>query len=1006
MINIQTKTACKFLKVRQSKSWTKLIHVAFLLMLTTTSVFAQQSVTGNVKDVSGEPIIGASVVEKGTTNGVITDMDGNFILSVKPSATLVVSYIGYITQEFAIQPGRSAAITLREDLQTLDEVVVVGYGVQKRKDVTGAVASVSEKDYADLAITDITQALAGRVPGLDITSKGSNPGDAGSIVMRGHRSFVASNDPLIILDGMTFYGSMNDINPDDVKSIDVLKDASSTAIYGSKGANGVIIITTKRGDVGSPKFMLESQVGVQVAHKMPLMNAEQWVGRMYEGARTTGLTGDALESYVQKRLGNNEWDYYQNGGSTDWQDLLLQTGFRHKHQLSVSGGTERVKYNISGNILSHEGVIPSRMLNRYSIRPNIDIDLTKNLKIGMSTLLTYNNRHSDVSDEAYTDSRMLPPTAYPYDKDGNLIIRASNTATWYKNALTEVKTEAYRWENKTYSAYVNFYADWKILPSLNYRLNLSADVISNTEKQAALSESNARHGDGDLASIYNKHSNRESIENILTYDKILGKKHHFTLTGVHAFQQSHMEDNKTVVTQIPYFPALWNNIGAAAAVKEYASDLEEWKLLSFAGRLFYSYDEKYLLTASIRADGASQFAPKHKWGYFPSVALAWRLSEESFMQGTSDWLSNLKLRLNYGVSGNQGIKPYQTQGNLTTTKYSFGDQEGLGMRPGELANQDLKWEKTAVYNIGLDFGFFNNRIAGNIELYNSKTTDLLMYRNLPITTGFEKTLQNVGSTQNKGIELALQTQNIVNKNFSWNTNLSFYLNREEIVELYNGKVDDVGSKWFIGSPITVYYDYNWIGIWQTEEAAEAAKYDRVPGQIKTEDRDKSETVNDADRTILGSSQPDFVLNMVNSFRYRNWDLSFEMYTRWGHMINAGILSQEATTNGNGLKMNYWTPENPTNDYPRPDEGAQGYQQGSVLSYRDGSFIRLKNLTVGYTLPQSFVKKLHLSRVRLYLTGENMYNWSKDNLDKYNFDLETGSAFPTISSYTFGLNVTF
>lgn len=965
----------------------------------------KKTVSGTVKDVTNQPIIGASILEKGTSNGTITDIDGKFSLSLSPGATVVISYIGYKNQEVKFT-GKVINIVLLEDSEALDEVVVIGYGTQKKRDLTGAVASVSETAFADLAVTDISQALSGRIPGLDITSGGANPGDAGNIMLRGHRSFVASNDPLIILDGMTFYGTLNDINPYDIKSIDVLKDASSTAIYGSKGANGVIIVTTKRGEVGTPKFTLESQIGVQLPSHQPWMNASQWVGRLTEGARATGLSGDALNSYIQQRLGDSEWNYYKNGGDTDWQDLLVQNGFRQKHQFTISGGSEKVRYNVSGNILSQEGIIPTRKFERYTIHPNLDINLTKNLTVGISTLFSYNKKHSNVSNEAFGDARRLPATAFPYDEDGNIIIRASNTATWYKNALTEVETEAYRWENKIYSAFVNLYADWQIIPSLKYRLNVSADVTANSDKSAAVSESNNRHGDGDLASLEHNNSNRESIENILTYDKIFNKRHHITLTGIHSFQRSHTEMDNISVTQIPYFSSLWNNIGSAASVSDYGSNLEEWKLLSFAGRVFYSLDDKYLLTASIRADGASQFAPKHKWGYFPSVALGWRISEESFMKGASSWLSNLKLRMSYGVSGNQGITPYQTQGSLTSTKYSFDDAEGLGMRPGELANQDLKWEKTAVYNVGLDFGFMNNRISGNVELYKSKTTDLLLYRQLPITTGFAQTLQNVGATQNKGLELSLATQNIVNKNFSWNTNLTFYLNREEIVELYNGKVDDIGSKWFIGQPINVYYDYKWIGIWQTDEAEEAAKYARVSGQIKTADLDNSNTVNDADRTIIGTSQPDFVANMVNSFHYKNWDFSFELYCRWGHMINASALSQESATNGNVMSMNYWTPENPTNEYPRPDENAQSYLQASVLGLRDGSFIRLKNMSLGYTVPTTILSKTHINKMRVYLTGENLYTWSKDGLQKYHFDLETGSSFPTIANVTLGVNITF
>lgn len=975
--------------------------------MTRMEVVQQQvKVIGTVYDAIG-PVIGASVVEKGNaTNGKITDMDGNFSLSIKPGSKLIVSYVGYRTQEVTVTPGKVLRITLEEDTELLEEVVVIGYGNQKKKDLTGAVASVSEAQFADLAVTDITQALSGRVPGLDITSGGANPGDNGNIIMRGHRSFVASNAPLIILDGSTFYGSLNDINPYDIKSVDVLKDAASTAIYGSKGANGVIIITTKRGEEGRPKFILESQIGIQIAKEQPLMNADEWIDRLSEGVRATGLSGEKLQSFVQKKIGEREWNYYKNGGNTDWIDLLVQTGFRQKHQFTLSGGTERVKYNVSGSLLSQEGIIPTRKFERYTISPKLDINLTKNLKIGTSTLLTYNKRHSRVSNEALNDARYLPPTAYPYDEEGNIIATVSNTTNYYKNALIEVESDAYRWEDRTYSAYINFFADWKILPSFTYRLNVSADVEKRSSKKAALSQSNNRHGEGDEATIDDKHTNRESVENILTFDKVFNERHHLTLTAIHSYQKSHSNNNYIAVTQIPYFPALWNNIGAAAAVKSYSSNLQESKLLSYAGRLFYSLDDKYLLTASIRADGASQFAPGNKWGYFPSVALAWRLSEESFMKGASEWLSNLKLRASFGVSGNQGISPYQTQGSLSSTKYSFDDAEGLGMRPGELSNSDLKWEKTAVYNIGLDFGFIDNRITGNVEFYKSRTTDLLMYRQLPITTGFSQTLQNVGITENKGVELALHTTNILSKNFTWNTDLTFYLNREEIVELYNGKTDDIGNAWFIGHPISVFYDNKWIGVWQESEAAEAAKFGKVPGDIKVADLDNSGTITDADRTIIGTHQPDFVANMVNRFRYKNWDLSFEVYSRWGHMVNAGMLWQESTTNTNGLKLNYWTPENPTNDYPRPNENVAQYQHGGVLPLRIASFIRLKNVSVGYTLPKDFLSKLKIERARVYLTGENLYTWSPSGLHKYNFDMETGNTYPSSASYTLGLNVTF
>lgn len=963
------------------------------------------TVSGVVKDASGNPVIGAGVVEKGTTNGVVTDFDGNFSIQTILGATLEITCVGYKTVE-VVAGASPLSIVLEEDYEALDETVVIGYGTQKKRDVTGAVASVSEDSFANLAITDLSQALSGRVAGLDIVSGGIDPGSTGSILMRGHRSFVASNDPLIILDGMTFAGSLNDINPYDIKTMDVLKDASSTAIYGSRGANGVIIITTKRGESGKPTIKYEGQVGIQTPQSQPWMTAEQWTGRLREGARATGLTGEALESYVQKRIGEKEWNYFKNGGSTDWMDLFLQNGFRQKHQVSVGGGTDIAKYNVAVNFSSNEGIVPTRKFDRFTISPNLDINVTDNLSIGMSTLLSYGNRHSNVSTQAYDDAKKMPGTAFPYDENGDLIVHASNTASWYINPLVEVESDAYRSENKSYGAYVNGYINWNIIPSLTYRLNVGAELSSEPNKYASISATSAQHDGGDIASITETSTLGKNIENILTWDKVLGASH-ITLTGIQSWQDSHKETSNIKVNQLPYFPALWNNIGSAAGVKSYSSDLVEWQLASFAGRVFYSFKDKYLLSASIRADGASQFADGHKWGYFPSVALAWRITEEPWMQGTKDWLSNLKLRLSSGVSGNQAISPYQTQGALSNTKYSFDDVEGLGMRPGDLANHNLSWEKTAVYNLGVDFGFFRGRLSGSVEAYLSKTSDLLLYRQLPITTGFSSTLQNVGSTENKGFELTLSSVNVTNSNFTWSTDLTFYLNREKIVSLYNGQDDDIGNKWFIGYPINVFYSYKWIGIWQTEEAAEAAKFDRRPGEIKTADLDGSKTVNDADRTILGTSQPDFVANMVNRFKWRNWDFSFEMGVRWGQMINCGGLSQESTTNANVINVNYWTPENGSNEYPRPDENAQSYLQGEVLAYRDGSYIRLKNASVGYTFPKKLFASSPISGIRLYATGENLYTWSKAGLSqKYGFDPETGSSYPMTKICTLGINISF
>ena len=1001
---------------RLKKSGRNLTGFCLLVFLfVSMNVFAQQQpISGTVVDAAGDPVIGASVMEKNTNNGVITDIDGNFTISVgRSDAVLTISYIGFASQDIKAERGKTIKVTLLEDTQSLDEVVVIGYGTQKKKDLTGSVASVSDREFADLSMSDVSKALAGRIPGLDVVSSGTNPGDVGQILLRGRRSIVASNEPLIILDGSTFYGSLNDINPYDIKSIDVLKDASSTAIYGSRGANGVIIITTKRGVVGKPKFTLESYVGFQSNYgDIPMMNGKQFAAWQREAARASGKTGtdDELD---QQYLGAVEYANYKAGKSVNWQDMVYQTGFQQKHQLSVSGGSEAVQYSLAASYFSMEGTLKSRSFERYTINPTIDIQLNKAVKVGFSSLLSYNVRESDMeTGMALEDAIYNSPLGSPTNEDGTPRFDPADDG-YRKHPLSDLIWDSYRWKNKRYSAYVNLYGEWKIIPELTYRVNFGVNATLNAVKESTgeYSIKGFRNGRPTAAYLTDGEQTRMNVENILTFDKTFNDIHHLTLTAIHSYQTSHEEENYTGVQDIPYLLSRWYNIGTASTVNGYSSNLKEWKLLSFAGRAFYGLMDRYLLTLSVRADGATQFAPNHKWGYFPSTALAWRISEESFMGGTKNWLSNLKLRLSYGVAGNQAINPYQTQGSLVSTVYGFDETSGLGMRPGELANQDLKWETTSVYNIGLDFGFFNGRINGNVELYMSKTKDLLMYRKLPITTGFQQVLANVGSTENKGIEAGLHTLNIQTKDFSWNSDFTFYLNREKITELYNGKDDDIGNKWFIGQPINVYYDYKKIGIWQLGEEEEAAKFGCVPGQIKLQDTHEDGKYTDEDRVIIGSREPKFVLNFGNTFRYREWDLSFDFYTRWGHTTSVGFLNQPTSGRLNkSSKIDYWTPDNPTNAHPRPNETWEYYPSyASTLTYRDGSFIRLRNLSIGYTLPKSLTSSMHLTNARVYVTGQNLWYWTKSEVDDLNLEPEwsgnTGT-YPASRTFMLGVNVTF
>jgi len=969
-------------------------------------------VSGTVSSQTDEETLpGVTVLVKGTGTGTITNIDGKYSINVADEeGVLVFSSIGYTTQEIAVNGRSNIDVFMIEDMQNLDEVVVIGYGTQKSRDITGAVSSISEKDFADMPVQSIDQALVGLIPGLDVVSSGTQPGFNSQIRLRGNRSFTASNDPLIILNGVPFYGSINDINPYDIQSIDVLKDASSTAIYGSRGANGVIIITTKSGEVGPPKFILESFAGPQIPYgKLPYMNGAQYAERGREALRQAGNYTDpnTNSDLDQMFFDPTEFANIQAGNSFDYPEALLQNGFQQKHQLTIMGGSEAVSYNISGNILNEEGLFPGREFNRYSVNAKLNFTLSPKVTAGTAILLSHNSMEAKTDDGVLGAAIQTSPLGSPYNEDGSP--RYLPTGDGFSpHPLADYEWDSFRWDNKRWAAYVNAFVDVRILPELNYRLNLGTDLKLHNIKSSQGQFSYGRRGGPPIAGISHTLSSQNLYESILTYDKTFNDSHQLTVTGIHGIQTSSEESVGVDVSQLPYEPSRYHNIGSAETINSVASNLNEWNLLSYAARLFYGYKSKYLITLSFRADGASQFSPDHKWGYFPSAAVAWNLAEENFLK-QSNFISNLKIRVSYGVSGNQGIAPYQTQGSLSRTTYAWDESPAYGYRSSTLSNPDLKWESTETYNIGLDFGLWGGRINGNLEVYNTNTFDLIMLRLLPINTGYNQVLENVGSTNNKGVELGLNSINMDKENFSWNSGLTFYLNREKIVELFNGKQDDIGNQWFIGNPIHVYFDYKKNGIWQLDEAAEAAEFNREPGQIKVQDTDGNRAVNDADRVIIGTRQPKFVANLTNQFTYKDWDLSFATYARWGTTIYVGHFNPASGKRYNHLALDYWTPNNPTNAHPRPDDDVQGSLQGSSQGYRDGSFIRLRELSVGYTFPEPFLKETFLSRARIYLSGENLLYWTKSEMREFNMEPEwsaNAGIMPAVRTIVAGINVSF
>lgn len=991
---------------------------------------AKKRISGTVVDNKGEPVIGANIVEKGTTNGVITNVDGIFSLQVSPGSVLVVSYIGYTPLEIPVGNHTDFSLILKEDTEVLDEVIVVGYGTMKKSDVTGSITSVKAGQLKDISAANAAQAIQGKAPGIDIVASGQKPGDGSTIRVRGARSFKASNDPLYIIDGIPFNRWINDLNPSDIESIEILKDASATAIYGSRGANGVILITTKKAKAGKSEITYEFYYGFQKPLKtFDMMDGAQYLELNRNAARgnntyptdgSVNLNDDLKilkykDSYVEEsiRMAYDEAGNYDPSKvrSFDWADAALQTGTIMSHQVSFTGGNDKSKVMVSAGYFKNEGIVIGQDYERLSFRVNAEYEITKWLKAGGSTAFTQGIKNSGL--DSYSYSLQMNPLSIPRDEDGVLIDRPGNDPTIW-NTFYNFDEKNYKNEQRRYRFMGSFYLDVNFGAGLRYRMNFGPDFGQLRTGTFGGTKSTAKSGGNSTASNSQEQYMTYVLENVLYYDKTI-QKHNIGATLMQSFEQEREERMNGNVTDLPYEHQLFYNLGSAATITGLGSSLVKWRMLSYMGRLNYSFDHRYLLTLTGRIDGSSRLSKNNKYTFFPSVALAWRINEESFFEEV-DFMNNLKLRLGYGQTGNSSIAPYETLGSLSRTTYATDDIAMYGYRPDLLYNPNLKWEKTGQYNIGLDFGFFDGRISGTIDAYTQNTTDLLLARQLPTASGFGTITENVGKTRNTGLEIGLSTVNIENKNgFSWTTDLMFYTNKEEIVSLYQGKVDDVGNKWFIGHPLITHYDYKFDGIWQNtpEDQERMALFNKnggtfKTGDIKVYDANGDNKITSEDRVILGSNVPKWTASMTNTFRYKGFDFSFFLYARYGQKITTTTTRLSMEARYNNVDVDYWTPDNPSNKYPRADKTSQAPNYIGALSYEDGSFLKLKNLTLGYTLPQSLTQKAMIQRCRLYVTVENPFViTSYTGLDPENGDKRIGEVItPNTKNLLLGLNVSF
>jgi TonB-linked SusC/RagA family outer membrane protein len=1031
-------------------------------------------IKGKITAENGDPLVGASIVVKGTTNGTITDIDGNYSLSVAdPKAILVVSFVGFDAQEIALNGQTELNITLKES-GALSEVVVIGYGTQKKSQTTGAISSLNARQLTEMPVTNVAQALQGRVAGVDVVQSGSKPGSVPTIRVRGRRSFRASNDPLYVVDGVPLAGTpatpenlgisstggssgYEDLNPNDVQSIEVLKDATSTAIYGSRGANGVVLITTKRGALGAngkrkTTVSYDNYFGQsQVLNKLNLFSGTEFAEYVRESRRGVAagsiykdINGVPVPSGVKDDFADSKVDVFdpivlagiKAGRNTQYQDLMLRQGSMQNHSIGVQGGDERTAFYISGSYFNDQGVSPGLDYSRMSIRANIDHQINDRFKVGISSFGMLSTRNGanwnpygfalnqNPLGSLYNPVTIKNPTTnifevqkdangIPIDDVTNPIFSQTNDAL-LTNPLYEIIPGAQIDEQKRYRILNALYLEAKIMDGLTYRVNFGPDFTVQRGGRFIGSLTNRNKGGNNLGQVDNRFSFDYTLENILNYNKAVGK-HNVGVTALHSIQKDNFEQYVAQAQGIPVEKQSFYNLGNASLVLAPVSNLIQWTINSFMGRINYDYDNKYLLTATIRRDGSSRFGENVKYGNFPGIALGWNISNEDFMKGTNKWLDNLKLRLSWGSVGNQAVSPYQTQGLLSRTVYAFGTTGAFGYRPNTIGNNDLQWESSTTKNLGLDFTLLNGRVYGSFELYRVNTTSLLLADQLPTSIGFPSVTKNVGETQNQGVELTLSTVNVDRGGFKWTTDFAFTKNNEQIISLYNGAVDDIGNKWFIGKPLTAMFDYTKVGIWQTNEADAAKALGSRVGQIHLTDLNGDGKINADDRSYIGSEIPKWTGSFTSRFSFKGFDASIIVYARMGQMLFSGFHYNVNQLAGRyqQIKVDYWTPNNPTNEFPQPNKDQEFPVGREAISYFDGSFVKIRNINFGYTLPSALTKKLGIESLRLFSSIQQPKIWAT-YISKYNgVDPEvsegasTGNGItPATTVTTIGLNVKF
>ncbi len=967
------------------------------IVITPKYLLQQNKITGTVRDRNGDVMPGVNVVVEGTAIGGMTGPDGIYSLDLPAGAkNLVFTFIGMESQTIAIGKSGTIDVIMTELAVGLDEVVVVGYGTQRRSDITGTVASMSNERLEKSPNLNIAQAIQGSIPGVMIQTNSAGASPEEVIMIRGRNSILASNEPLIVVDGIPYEGEIRDINPMDVKSIEILKDASASAIYGSRGANGVILITSKEGKTGTTKLSYEGKFSFQTFANLPdLMNGEEFYNFKMERQPNTITT--------------SEQAVHESGNWVNWLDMATRKGFGQEHNLSLSGGFEKTTFYIAGSLLDVQGIVVNDNYSRITNRINVDTKIKDWLTIGTRTQLSFNDASGQSPDARVT---RMNPLSTVYDDNGDLTIYPWPEDPYFANPL-----ESTLWKDvdKSYQVLTNNFAliNFPFIKGLSYRLNTGVRVKFDDDATYRATDGKTGYEVNGQSTTSRTLENNIVMENILTYNKVIGK-HSVFATALYSYEKNDSTDQDETASRFPHDFLTWYSAGQAeVSLPQYA--FQKSVLVSQMIRINYTYDSRYLLTVTGRRDGFSGFGSKSKWGIFPSVALGWNLANESFFP-FREKLNELKLRISYGLNGNQAVGAYQTITRLGSADWITSQVVVPGYIPSTIGMDDLGWESSATLNLGLDFGIYHDRINGDINLYNTTTTDLLLDRTISAVHGITSVTQNIGKTGNTGLEISVNSKNIVSHSFVWSTTGNIALMKNKIISLYGFldeegiEVDDIANKWFIGKPIRVNYDYVIDGVWQQDEAAEAASWGSQPGFIKLRDVNGDHQLTAEDRMIAGQQDPKLIWGLTNSFSYKNFTL--EAFVNGVHGVTKpnDYMTDDVYegVRRNTINKERWSPEQPGNTFYINHIHA-GKMAGidaleNNLYFENADFVRIRDVSLSYDMPETLIRKAGIDRMRFFVNGRNMFTFTKwHGMDP---ELNNQRNFPLQKEFVIGLNLGF